>query len=90
MRNENWTEVEQMKVVWNIVDSELMEETKPRTKERKEIVNKIVEKLVEDADFSARLKSNDPKQTIYQHIQSWIGYLEGRREDRPALVRSKE
>ena len=89
MRNENWTEAEQMKVVWNIVDSELMENTKPRTKERKAIVDNIVRKLLRDSDFSARLKSENPEQTVYQHIQSWIGYLEKRREDKPSLVRTK-
>jgi hypothetical protein len=64
MRNANWTEKEQMKVVWNIIDSEMMFNTQPRSKERKEITNKIVAKLLVDPDFSERLKSDDPEGTI--------------------------
>lgn len=86
MRNANWTETEQMKVVWNIVDSELLRTTNPRTQERKTIVEKITKKLVGDPDFSRRLNAQDPEGTISQHIVAWIGYFEGRK-DRPPLVR---
>lgn len=87
MRNKSWTEVEQMKVVWNIVDSELLFKTKPRTQERKQIIESIVDKLAQDPDFSIRLEAQDPENTIFQHIQAWIGYLEERRTERPPLVR---
>lgn len=87
MRNASWTEKEQMKVVWNIVDSELLFKTKARTQERKQVVELIAEKLLNDDDFSERHNAQDPKDTIRQHIVAWIGYLEGRREDRPPLIR---
>ncbi|USK62168.1 hypothetical protein [Peribacillus asahii] len=87
MRMASWTEAEQMKVVWNIIDSEMMFKTQPRTKERKAITDSIVAKLLADPDFSERLKSDEPERTIYQHIQAWVGYLERRREGRPPLIR---
>ena len=52
MRNASWTEIEQMKVVWSIVDSELLITTEPRTQERKQIVDKLIGKLLADSDFS--------------------------------------
>ncbi|MNC68251.1 hypothetical protein D3C75_1188240 [compost metagenome] len=75
-----------MKVVWNIVDSNLLKTTLPRTKERKLIVESIVKKLIVDPDFANRLNTQDPDGTISQHIVAWIGYLEGRKE-RPPLIR---
>lgn len=87
MRNKSWTEDEQMKVVWNIVDSELMETTEPRTQARKEIVEGIVTKLLADPDFSERHNTEKPRRTVYQHIQAWIGYLEDRRKEKPPLVK---
>ncbi|MFA1710276.1 hypothetical protein ACDX66_01015 [Peribacillus frigoritolerans] len=85
MRNASWTETEQMKVVWSIVESELLFKTKPQTIERKEVVDRIIAKLLDDPDFSARHKSENPGDTIYQHLQAWIGYLEGRRKEKPPL-----
>lgn len=87
MRNASWTEEEQMKTLWHVVKSELLTKTNPRTKERKAIVDEIVTKLLEDPDFSNRHKAKDPRETVYQHIQSWIGYLEKRREEKPPLVK---
>lgn len=87
MRNASWTEKEQMKVVWNIVDSELLFKTKARTQERKQVVERIAGNLLDDLDFSERLKAKNPKDTIRQHIVAWIGYLEGRRDERPPLIR---
>jgi|GEM_PF-6325369 hypothetical protein len=86
MRNSNWTEAEQMKVVWNIIDTEVMLKTEPRTQQRKVIIEGIATKLLQDPDFSERLKADDPLDTIKQHIVIWLGYLENRRE-RPPLVR---
>ncbi|MGF6947533.1 hypothetical protein QF028_000026 [Neobacillus sp. B4I6] len=51
MRNSSWTEIEQMKVVWNIVDTELLQKTKPRTQERKRVIEGIAKKLLVDPDF---------------------------------------
>lgn len=76
-----------MKVVWSIVDSELLFKTKARTQERKEVVEQIAEKLLNDDDFLERHKAKNPKDTIRQHISAWIGYLEGRREEKPPLIR---
>lgn len=89
MGNANWTEVEQMKVVWNIIDSEMMFNTEPRTKERREITDKIIVKLLLDPDFSERLKTKDPGRTMYLHIQAWVNYLEKRKNSRPPLVRER-
>lgn len=88
MRNTSWTETEQMKVVWNIIDSELLKTTEPRTQARKEIVDGIVTKLLADPDFSERHNAKDPTRTVYQHIQLWISYFEVRgKAEKPALVR---
>lgn len=85
MRNANWTEDEQMKVVWNIIKSEMLVKTKPRTQKRKQITDTIITKLKGDSDFSERLKTEDPERTINQHIQAWVGYLENRRLTRPPI-----
>lgn len=85
MRNASWTEAEQMKVVWNIIKSEILVNTEPRTQKRKQITDTIIAKLKVDPDFSERLKTEDPERTINQHIQAWIGYLENRRGSRPPI-----
>jgi len=87
MRNASWTEDEQMKVVWNVVDSGLLHDTSPRTQKRKQEVHRIVDKLLNDSTFSKRLEASDPFNTIEQHVIAWIGFLEGRRP-RPPRVKS--
>lgn len=86
MGKPKWTEVEQMKVVWSIVDTQLIQKTKKKTSERKQLIDLIMTKLKNDPDFSGRLIANDPEETIRQHIREWIKYLDGNGK-KPPLVR---
>ncbi|MED4269014.1 hypothetical protein P9199_01745 [Geobacillus stearothermophilus] len=73
-----WTEIEDMKTVWEIINNDVIQTTRRRTSGRKQAIDKIVDKLIQDPDFSARLQAKDPRNTIAQHVRVWIDYLEGK------------
>ncbi len=83
--NSRWTDVEQMKVVWKIVDSELISKTLKGSAARRQEIEKIVIVLEQDPDFSARQSTDNPKGTIAQHVRVWINHLENG-DNRPPLT----
>lgn len=85
-RNARWTEKEQRKVVWKIVDKELIQKTEKGSAERQGIIDEIVDELINDPDFSARQNAADPRGTIAQHVRVWIKHLEDKGE-RPPIER---
>ncbi|MCM2675907.1 hypothetical protein [Alkalicoccobacillus plakortidis] len=85
MGKPNWTEIEQMKVVWNIVDRGLLR-TEVRSEERVTLRKKIAIDLLNDPDFSNRHSAEKPQDTVEQHINAWLGYIEGTREKKPPRV----
>lgn len=80
MGKTNWSEIEKVKVVGSIVVSRLIIDTEKRTVARKQIIESLVKKFYADPDFSARLKADDPEDTIRQHIRGWIRHLEDGRD----------
>ena len=81
--NLHWTKNEDMKILFEIINRELIKKTQFNTNKRKILIDKIANDLLQDPDFLARLKTDKPSRTIAQHIRVWIAYLEDRRNKKP-------